>query len=247
MSTFEGKTAVVTGAGRGIGRAIALALASEGAAITLVARTPSELDAAAAEIRAAGGSAVAVVADLGSLEGITKAWDSAGDPDILVNNAAVVWPLGAAENIDPTEFDTAMRLNVTAPAILSFKASAAMVARGWGRIVDITSGVVLRPHLFVNGNAYATTKTALEAHMINLAAELGGTGVTVNAYDPGTVDTSMQEWIREQDPNDIGQGLHGSFMKRHVEGTLISPQVSAEALVRRLAGDESGQVWRVGD
>jgi hypothetical protein len=70
----------------------------------------------------------------------------------------------------------------------------------------------------VRGNAYATTKAAIEAHTVNLGAELHGTGVTVNAYRPGGVDTAMQAWIRRQDPERIGAGLHERFNKNFAEG-----------------------------
>jgi len=96
----------------------------------------------------------------------------------------------------------------------------------------------------VRGNAYATTKAALEAHTVNLAAELRGTGVTVNAYRPGGVDTAMQAWIRQQDPERIG-ALHERFNRNFAEGTLITPEHSAAALLAHLAGDDTGAIWDV--
>ena len=91
----------------------------------------------------------------------------------------------------------------------------------WGRVVNISSGIVAYPAGLVRGNAYATTKAALEAHTVNLAAELRDTGVTVNAYRPGGVDTAMQAWIRQQDPERIG-ALHERFNRNFAEGTLIT-------------------------
>ena len=99
----------------------------------------------------------------------------------------------------------------------------------------------------VGANAYAATKAALEAHTVNLAAELAGTGVTVNAYRPGSVDTAMQAWIRDQDPDAIGRALHNRFTERHAAGALISPEASAAALIRRLDGDATGEIWDVAD
>jgi len=99
----------------------------------------------------------------------------------------------------------------------------------------------------VGGNAYAATKAALEAHTVNLAAELNGTGVTVNAYRPGGVDTAMQAWIREQDPDRIGAALHTRFNQNFTEGALITPERSAAALIAHLAGDDSGSIWDVSD
>jgi NAD(P)-dependent dehydrogenase (short-subunit alcohol dehydrogenase family) len=96
----------------------------------------------------------------------------------------------------------------------------------------------------VRGNAYAATKAALEAHTVNLAAELAGTGVTVNVYRPGGVDTAMQAWIRGQDPQRIG-GLHEWFNRNYAEGTLITPERSAAGLLAHLAGDDTGAIWDV--
>jgi NAD(P)-dependent dehydrogenase (short-subunit alcohol dehydrogenase family) len=101
-------------------------------------------------------------------------------------------------------------------------------------------GIVAYPAGMVRGNAYATTKAALEAHTVNLAAELAGTGVTVNAYRPGGVDTAMQAWIRSQAAERVG-ALRERFNKNFAEGTLITPEQSAAALLaqasrRRLPG-----------
>jgi NAD(P)-dependent dehydrogenase (short-subunit alcohol dehydrogenase family) len=120
-----------------------------------------------------------------------------------------------------------------------------MLDASWGRVVNVSSGVVAHPAGMVRGNAYATTKTALEAHTVNLAAELAGTGVTVNAYRPGGVDTAMQAWIRSQNAERIGAGLHERFNKNFAEGTLIAPEQSAAALLAHLAGDGTGAIWDV--
>ncbi len=80
---------------------------------------------------------------------------------------------------------------------------------------------------------------------MNLVAELRGTGVTVNAYRPGGVDTAMQAWIRRQDPGRIGSGLHERFNRNYAEGALITPERSAAALLALLAGDDTGAIWDV--
>jgi NAD(P)-dependent dehydrogenase (short-subunit alcohol dehydrogenase family) len=118
-----------------------------------------------------------------------------------------------------------------------------MLAARWGRVVNVSSAIAASPAGMIRGNAYAATKAALEAHTVNLAAELQGTGVTVNAYRPGGVDTAMQAWIRRQDPQRIGVGLHERFNRNYAEGTLITPEHSAAVLLARLAGDDTGAIW----
>jgi 3-oxoacyl-[acyl-carrier protein] reductase len=122
-----------------------------------------------------------------------------------------------------------------------------MLERGWGRIVNISSGIAERPGGMVGANAYATSKAALEAHTLNLAAELDGTGVTVNAYRPGGVDTAMQAWIRSQPSEVVGQDLHDRFVETKESGALLTPEQSAASLLPRIAGTATGEIWSVGD
>ena len=122
-----------------------------------------------------------------------------------------------------------------------------MLERGWGRIVNVSSGIVDHPGAMVGLNAYAATKAALEAHTLNLAAELGGTGVTVNVYRPGSVDTAMQGWLRAQPPAEIGAGLHQHFQTSYEQGALITPERSARSLLTRLAGEATGEIWNATD
>ena len=250
---FAGKTALITGAGRGIGRAIALGLADAGARLILLARSTGQLDETRVTLlgRGAGTAGIRVVAaDLGDERQRGRAVGAAleaGRVDILINNAATVEPLGVTAAIAAEELRRAFELNVVAPAVLSAAVLPGMLDQRWGRIVNVSSGIVDRPGSMVRGNAYATTKAALEAHTLNLAAELNGTGVTVNVYRPGGVDTAMQAWIREQDPDRIGTTLHTRFNQNFTEGTLITPERSASALIAHLGGDDSGSVWDVSD
>jgi NAD(P)-dependent dehydrogenase (short-subunit alcohol dehydrogenase family) len=248
---LSGKTALVTGAGRGIGRGIALGLARAGARVALLARSGDELDQTASQVLELGGHALAIPADVsdpGQLTGAVKRTrDELGDVSVLINNAAVVWPLGASTSIDPAQWTAAISINVIAVARLSFLLLPAMIANRWGRIVNVSSGIAASPAGMLRANAYATSKAALEAYTVNLAAELDGTGVTVNAFRPGSVDTAMQAWIRGQDPAQVGAELHRRFTASYQDGNLISPLQSAQSLLARLASDDNGQIWSISD
>ena len=245
--SLGGKTALVTGAGRGIGRGMALGLAQAGARVALLARSGDELDQTASQVQELGGRALAVPADVSDPGQLTAAVkrirDELGDVTVLINNAAVVWPLGASTSIDPAQWAAAISINVVAVASLSFLLLPAMIANRWGRIVNISSGIAASPAGMLRANAYATSKAALEAHTVNLAAELDGTGVTVNAYRPGSVDTAMQAWIRGQDPAQVGAELHRRFTASYHDGNLTSPQQSAQSLLERLDSDYNGRIW----
>jgi NAD(P)-dependent dehydrogenase (short-subunit alcohol dehydrogenase family) len=248
---FTGKTVLITGAGRGIGRAIALGFGGAGANVVLLARTTGQLDETRALLFERGtpaGRIRVVPADLADEKDRGRAAATvlaAGNVDILVNNAATVEPLGATIGIAAADLRLAFEVNVVAPAALSAAMLPGMLDAGWGRVVNVSSAVVAYPAGMVRGNTYATTKAALEAHTVNLAAELAGTGVTVNAYRPGGVDTAMQAWIRSQDPGRIGVGLYERFSKNFAEGTLITPEHSAAGLLAHLAGDDTGAIWDV--
>jgi 3-oxoacyl-[acyl-carrier protein] reductase len=248
---FSPTTAVITGAGRGIGRAVARRIARPGAHVALLARSAEELRRTAEEVRAVGATPLVIAVDLADLEqvsaGAERIRHTLGPVDVLINNAGTVAPLGDSAEIDPAEWAKAVTLNLTAAALLTFALLPGMLEQHRGRIVNVSSGVVARPGSMTRGNAYVTAKTALEAHTLNVAAEIDGTGVTANVYRPGTVDTAMQTYIRTQDPERIGQQLHDRFVRYHSEGALITPEHSANALVAHLQGSGNGRIWTVPD
>jgi NAD(P)-dependent dehydrogenase (short-subunit alcohol dehydrogenase family) len=247
---FTSKTALITGAGRGIGRAVALGLADVGARVILLARTAAQLEETRDLMRERGvaaGRISVVPADLADEDDRGRAAAAAlgaGRVDILVNNAAIVEPLGPTIGVPAADLRLAFEVNVVAPAALAAAVLPGMLGASWGRVVNVSSGIVANPAGMIRGNAYASTKAALEAHTVNLAAELAGTGVTVNIYRPGGVDTAMQAWIRSQDPGRIGS-LHERFNRNFAEGTLITPGHSAAGLLAHLAGDDTGAIWDV--
>jgi NAD(P)-dependent dehydrogenase (short-subunit alcohol dehydrogenase family) len=224
MSTdLESRTALVTGAGRGIGREIATGLARTGARVGLLSRTLDDLEDVRAEIQDAGGGAIALVADLGDRDETRSALERLvseyGQVELLVNNAAVVWPLGPTQDVDPEVVAAAIAINVIGPMTLAALVLPGMVAAGWGRIVNVSAAIAAHPGMLTGINTYAASKGALEAHTLNLAAELEDTGVTANVYRPGAVDTSMQAYIREQPPEQIGSA--------HDHNTMTTPKHAA--------------------
>jgi short-subunit dehydrogenase len=247
VTTFAGRTAVVTGASRGLGRAIAVALAEAVAELVLVARDAGALDRVAADLHGRGARVRTVPADLSVDGGPDAVADAVGAADILINNAATVAPIDASRRLPSAAVVDAVALNLTAPMILSFRLLGPMIDNGWGRIVAVSSGVAARPDAMIGGNVYGTGKAAIEAHVANLAAEVAGTGVTVNTYRPGMVDTDMQAWIRDQDGSEVQRSLRKRFVAAHRNGLLRTAEESAAVLLRRLATADSGMIWDVAD
>jgi len=183
---LEGQRALVTGATSGIGRAVALQLARDGAEVLVHGRDAARGAETVAEITAAGGKANFVAADLTDAADVHRLASEAGDVDILINNAGISVFAPTAE-FDVSTFDTMFASNVRAPFLLVGALAPGMAARGRGSIVSLSSmasGVGL-----VGGAAYGATKASLEAMTRAWAAEYSASGVRVNAIAPGPVYT----------------------------------------------------------
>ncbi|HXS81684.1 MAG TPA: SDR family NAD(P)-dependent oxidoreductase [Methylomirabilota bacterium] len=197
MNRLNGKVALITGGGRGIGRAIALRFVSEGAAVMLAATRRDALEATAVEIRTAGGRAATAITDVAD-EGAVKAMVAAtlaelGGLDILVNNAGVGGPTLRVVDMERADWDRTLAVNVTGAFLCAKHAIPHMIARKNGRIVNITSiaglmGYPLR-------SPYAVSKWGMIALTRTLAGELGEQGITVNAIAPGAVQGERVEGV----------------------------------------------------
>ncbi|HEY8431165.1 MAG TPA: SDR family oxidoreductase [Sandaracinaceae bacterium] len=193
--TLTDRTALITGASRGLGRALALELARRGATVVAVARDRPALEDVVGTIRAAGGRAHAIDADVGAPDAAARiagaAAAMAGPIDVLVHNASTLGPVPLVPLSDTREedFDEALRVNLIASFRLTRALVGSMVQRGAGTIVHVSSDAAVEA--YPRWGAYGASKAALDHLSRTWAAELDGTGVRVFAVDPGEMDTKM--------------------------------------------------------
>ncbi len=186
---LKGEVAIVTGAGRGIGRAVALEFAREGARVALAARSRAELDETERQVVAAGGQALVVPTDLIKVDDIEAMVEAArkafGPVDILVNNAGIAGPTALCEDVKPEDWDYTFAVNVKGPFLCCRAVLREMKERRKGRIINLGSVSSKRP--LAQRTPYTAGKMAIIGFTRTLAAEVGEYGITVNAICPGPV------------------------------------------------------------
>ncbi len=224
---LQGRVAIITGGGRGIGKAIALALAREGARTAVTARSQAEIDAVALDIGRAGGEALAVRCDVSELQDVVDMVDTVlekfGQIDILVNNAAINLPTIETVDMDPEDWRRVVDVNLTGPFLCARAVLPNMIRRRSGKIINISSTGGRRG---ARGRGpYRAAKAGLINFTETLAAETRPLGISVNCICPGGVDTEMMRQITHGGPTDK---------------LMRSEEIAAVALF--LAGDESSAI-----
>ena len=234
MFSLKNRTALVTGASQGIGRATALALAQAGARVAAAARSVEKLASVVAEIEAAGGEAVAIPMDVADAEqvktGVRAAIEKLGKLDILVNNAAITRD-GLALRMKLEDWEAVLRTNLTGAHLCAQQALAVMIRARYGRIINVTSVVA------ETGNAGQANYVAAKAGLIGLsralAVEVASRSITVNALAPGFIVSPMTAPLPEKMKEDLVARIPLGRMGTDAE-------VAAAAVF--LASDEAGYI-----
>lgn len=224
MGKLDGRVVAITGASRGLGRALALAVAADGASIAICARDSAALERVAAAAREHGGVVVAVSADIADPRDIERfaatTLDRIGVPDVLVNNASALGPVPLPHVLDasPDGLRELLEVNLVGPLRLTQALAGGMILRGSGLILNLTSDAAVSG--YPGWGLYSASKAALEALTRSLAAELEGSGVRALSVDPGDMDTDMHRAaIPDADPSE-----------------LLRPDTVAARLVAMIAG-----------
>jgi NAD(P)-dependent dehydrogenase (short-subunit alcohol dehydrogenase family) len=232
---LQGKVAVVTGGGRGIGQAIALAFAREGADVVVTARTTHEIESVASEVKRLGRKGVAIPVDLSQREAIRPCVEHVFSHfptvHILVNNAAI----GGAQNpklltdYDDDFWEMSLFVNLTVPYLLTKAFLPTMLEQDWGRIINIASGAGKRGT--VNRGAYSASKHGLIGLTRTAALEVATSGVTVNAICPGPIRTVMLTRLLQQRAESQGTTREEVEKSSNPMQRLLEPEEVADLAV----------------
>lgn len=242
-STLEGKVAIITGSGRGLGRASAIAMARAGASVVILSRTLSELKETEKQIKSLGHNVIYQQADVSMPAEISKIIDKTlfhfGRIDVLMNNAAVIGPVRPMHEISKGEWKIAMNIDLHAVFFFSQEVIPSMIKQGGGKIINVTSG--LGEMVMPSFGAYSIAKAGVIHLTRFLAEELKRYNIQVNGLNPGVIDTRMQNEIRRLGPSVLGEVAYTKFKSLKDKGHLSPPDQVAKLAVF-LASGESDSV-----
>ena len=233
MALLSGQVAWITGGGRGIGRAAALALAEQGAAVAVASRTQSEVDHVVEEIAAGGGKSIAVMLDVSNWDMV--AWaakqieNTLGPVDVLVNSAGVLDPLGPLWKTDPEQWGRLIDINLSGAYYCMRAVLPGMIERQRGVIINISSGAAT--FAAPGWSAYATSKAGLEHIAHNLVVDLQDRPIRTYSLRPGIVETRMQQHLRGSTDEQLPPKRRQFFVDQKEAGQGYDPAVPARAIV----------------
>lgn len=234
---LTGQRALVTGGGRGIGAAIARALADAGADVAVLARSREDVERVAADLSATGRRSLALVADHADSAAVEEAVDELsqawGGIDVLVNNAGVLGPVGPAHENDPDEWLETLRVNLGGCYLCSRAVLPGMIERRHGRIINLSGGGSVSPRPWFS--AYGASKAGVVRLTETLADEVQPYGIQVNAIAPGSVNTRMTEQAAAAGAR---AGAEAAAAQRQLQDEGATPERAA-ALVVYLASPRS--------
>jgi 3-oxoacyl-[acyl-carrier protein] reductase len=238
---LKGKNAVVTGAGRGIGKRLAIAFAAEGARVGLLSRTQALLNVTHLEIADAGGDSLVVPADVAVYAQVQKAVEAVrqkfGPIDILINAAGVQGPIGPTAGIDPRAWAEVVSINLVGMFHCCRAVLPEMIARRSGKIINLSGGGASNSRPFFSG--YAASKVAVVRFTETLADEVAEHNVQVNAIGPGATYTHMTDEVLEAGERAGEKALEEARTARRTRGVPPEKQI---ALARFLASPRSNHV-----
>ncbi len=238
------KAALVTGSGRGLGKAIVEAYARLGFKVAMMSLNPEELKKASDGIsRRTGAEVVRLAGDVSCPEDVTRTTQETierfGRIDVLVNNAGIIGPPRFLEDTDLQAWNRTLGVNLGGFYLCSRAVLPSMVERRQGKIINIVSGLGEMP--YPRFCAYAVSKAGAIQFTRSLASEMQPWNIQVNAIDPGVMDTSMQDHLRNLDPGVLGEDVHRNFVAYKEQGTLKDPRDVA-LLAVFLASDDSSHI-----
>jgi len=234
---LQDKVAVITGAGRGLGRAIALLFGKEGARVVINGRNQGQIDHVAQELKALRKNAIAVAADVSDENQVQilvqKTLETYGTIDILVNNAGVRGPIAPLHKISLAEWEETLRGNLTTAFLCAKVVIPTLIEKRSGKIINVATTLTPRPNL----TPYMVAKAGMTHLTKQLSRELKEYNIQVNAIHPGVMDTRMQEEIRQAGAKAIGTDM---FERLKEEGLLHSPDEPAKLVLFLASGAGDG-------